>query len=352
MAASAHGSAKADHRQHVAVAAQSADDQVHWIRRRLEFATLASPMPIVALRLLADKAQRAALLCRVIVATMAESPPRSCVVAPLLSVTPSMTNANPPLDDDDDAELELEPVDPEILEIERRRAQRKTDEAVARIDPDELFREEGEIGLGIDWSGLKQFRFTTRHLLILTAMLALVMTLFIQVEDPCSGIAIISVIVLGAGWYWVLRQERRQEAERARRREEFFASHGKRGEAATTEPAVAADATPAKRFDFKFAYSLKELFAAMTAAAVVLGVLALIGPDKMALALGIVALLGLVVQTAGLDPPRMIVLGWWMLLVLYLAVGVIAALRPDEAAARGGAPLDILTAALDIGRHD
>jgi hypothetical protein len=90
----------------------------------------------------------------------------------------------------------------------------------------------------------------------------------------------------------------------------------------------------------------------MTAAAVVLGVLALIGPDKMALALGIVALLGLVVQTAGLDPPRMIVLGWWILLVLYLAVGVIAALRPDEAAARGGAPLDILTAALDIGRHD
>ena len=265
-----------------------------------------------------------------------------------------MPNANPPLDDDDDAELELEPVDPEILEIERQRAQRKTDEAVARIDPDELFREEGEIGLGIDWEGWKRFRFTTRHLLILTAMLALVMTLFTTVENPCSGIAIICVIALGAGWYWVLRQERRQEADRARRREEFFASHGKRGEAATTEPAVAEDvaATTGPRFDFKFAFSLRELFIAMTVAAVVLGLLRLFGKDNMALALGVVALLGLVVQAAGFDAPRMIVLGWWILLVLYLAVGVLAALAPDEQAARRGAPLDMAAVGFDIGRHD
>jgi hypothetical protein len=261
-----------------------------------------------------------------------------------------MPNANPPIDDDDDAELELEPVDPEILEMERQRAQRKTDDAVARIDPDELFREEGEIGLGVDWQGWKQFRFTTRHLLILTAMLALVMTLFTTVENPCSGIAILCVIALGAGWYWVLRQERRQETDRARRREEFFASHGQRGEVATTEPAEGvAAATTGRRFDFKFAFSLRELFIAMTVAAIVLGLLRLFGKDNMALALGVVALLGLVVQTAGFDAPRMLVLGWWILLVLYLAVGVLAAMVPDEQAARRGAPLDMAAVGFDIG---
>jgi len=217
-----------------------------------------------------------------------------------------------------------------------------------------LFREEGEIGLGIDWTGFKQFRFTTRHLLILTAMLALVMTLFKSVENPCSGIAVISVIALGAGWFWVLRQERRQEAERARRREEFFASHGQRGEVATTEAAVDVDATatPGKRFDFKFAYSLKELFIAMTAAAVVFGLLAVIGPNHMALTLGLVALLGLVVQASGFDAPRMVVLGWWILLVLYLAVGVISALRSDDAAARRGGPADSAWAMAAIEPRD
>src|SRR5262245_38083310 len=53
----------------------------------------------------------------------------------LLGAGTVMPNKVPPLDDDD-GELELEPVDPQILEIERQRAQRKTDEAVAQIDPD------------------------------------------------------------------------------------------------------------------------------------------------------------------------------------------------------------------------
>jgi hypothetical protein len=252
-----------------------------------------------------------------------------------------MPDADPFDDDDDDAELELEPIDPEILAVERQRAARKTDEAVARIDPDELFREEGEIGLGVDWSSWKGFRFTTRHLLILTAMCALVMTLFKSVQNPCSGVAVLFAVALGAGWYWVLRQERRQETERARLREEFFASQVKRRGAATeSAAAVAGQALKplGGRFDLKFSYSLREMFIAMTVAAVVLGLIALVGSDKMALILGLIALVGLAVQASGFDAPRMVVLGWWILLVLYLAVGVIAALRGAGDAALRTAP--------------
>jgi len=238
----------------------------------------------------------------------------------------NMTNAPPP-DDDDDFELELEEVDPEILAMERRRAEKKTEAAVASINPDELYPDEHSEGLGIDWEGLKQFRFTTRHLLIFTAGLALVMTLFV-VTNPCSGVFILGVVALSAGWWWVMRQERRHELERVRRREEFFASQGPGGEAA------ASDAAPRRR-EFAFRFSMLELLGAMTAAAVVLGLSALMGPENLAMILGIVALVGVAVLML-VDVPPVVVLAWWILLVLYLAVGALAAVwsRDGDQASR------------------
>jgi len=46
----------------------------------------------------------------------------------------------------------------------------------------------------------------------------------------------------------------------------------------------------------------------------------------------LVALSGLVLNAVGFDPPRIVVLGWWLLLMLYLFVGVWAALSSDQAA--------------------
>ena len=246
-------------------------------------------------------------------------------------------DAPPDDDDDDDIELELEAVDPEILEHERQRAQRKTDEAIASINPDELFPDANSegLGLGIDWESWKQFRFTTRHLLILTAMLAMVMTLFKAVANPCSGVFILGVVALAAGWWWVMRQERQHALERARRREEFFGATG-----AATIPAVAVDPGAAKwRPEFSFSFSMKELFGAMTAAAVLMAIMAWLGPEKMALLLGLIALAGVVLLMV-VDVPRVVVLAWWILLLLYLAVGGIAALRgkdDQEAALRRAA---------------
>jgi len=231
--------------------------------------------------------------------------------------------ASPRLPDhDDDAELELEPLDPEILARERERAHEKTEAAVGSIDVDELYGHESQYSdLSVDWTSWKRFRFTTRHLLILTALLAMVLTVFLLV-DGLQAVSLIVAAVLSGGWIWASRLERRQQAERARRREEFFGA-GKKAENADVGWAVEPDA-PQPRAAFKFAFSMKELFITMTVAAIVVALARLIGVTELATMCGMLALAGLVLHAVGYDPPRLFVLGWWLVLVIYLGVGLAA----------------------------
>ena len=142
----------------------------------------------------------------------------------------SLTMADrPPPDEDDDFELELEPVDPAILELQRQHAERKTDEAVTRATFDELYEEKpkGEYELKVDWNRLRQFRFTTRHLLIATAVLAILLTIKTQLGG-CMSLFVIAMAGIAAGWFAIYRTERREAAERERRREEFLALRARR----------------------------------------------------------------------------------------------------------------------------
>ena len=244
----------------------------------------------------------------------------------------------PPHDDDDDYELELEPVDAEILEIERQRGQRKTEEAISKVNVDELYEERAYADLDVDWSKLRQFRFTTRHLLILTAILAIGLTL-VTLLDACGAVIVAVLAAIGVGWFVVRRMELREAAERARRREEFFATRGASGEAATTEAPFSLEtpeeaSTPRKVGDYKWsdiklAFSLKQLFITMTIAAVVVALLAVIGAKTVTIALGAIALAGIAVQVFGFfDPSPIIVLGWWLLLMMYLGLGLLAVFFP------------------------
>jgi hypothetical protein len=237
--------------------------------------------------------------------------------------------------DDDDFELELEPVDPEVLAHSQRRVEEKTDEALRRVDVDELVRRPGADGYGdydVDWSKLRQFRFTTRHLLILTAVLAFCMTLFLLLEG-CMAIFVGSLIAVGVGWFGVYRIERREKKERERLKREIEAALG-RGKSAEespwTEGDEAAAAAALSRKEFRFAFSLKQVFITITVAAIVLGVLTVVGLKALTITLGAFALAGLAVQTFGwFDPPPAVVLAWWMMLVLYLALGLLIAKFPQ-----------------------
>ena len=82
--------------------------------------------------------------------------------------------------------------------------------------------------------------------------------------------------------------------------------------------------------EFRFAFSTQQLLITLGAAAVMLGLLRIVGPRALTITLGAMAVVGLAVQTFGLfDPPPAIVLGWWLLLVLYLALGLLTAFWPS-----------------------
>src|SRR5690348_7867246 len=120
-----------------------------------------------------------------------------------------MADANPSSDDDDDYELELEPVDPEILRLERERSQQRSEAAVARIDVNEIYGDTSQYSdLDVDLSGLKQFRFSTQHLLILTAVLALVLTVY-RLRGGVQTVSILAAVLLAGGWWWASLLERR-----------------------------------------------------------------------------------------------------------------------------------------------
>jgi hypothetical protein len=239
---------------------------------------------------------------------------------------------DPPDEDDDDFELELEPVDPEILAIERARAERKTEEVVTKATFEELQQQRPTYDdFDVDFSKLRQFRFTTRHLFIVTAILAIGLTLG-QLMGGCMALFVMALAFVSVGWFVVYRKERREALELAREREKFLASRRTR----TPDGVWAEDGDdapppePELERGFRFAFSLKQVLIVTTVAAVFLGVLRLVDPKALTITLGALALVFLAIQTIGkLDFPPALVWAWWLLLMLYLAMGLMTAFFPD-----------------------
>ena len=250
---------------------------------------------------------------------------------------------SPPLPPSDDEELELEPPDESIAE---RQKQAALDAIRSSIDIDEIYREaERNRGSEIleNWIRNFRFRFQVKHLLIATAVLSIVLTL-IKLKWFWTTL-IVSIMLSVAGLYAYLKwEERKQDAEAGRRREALYARRRAQlaanasGDAVSTDAPLYADVPqPPNRVDqlwqeslkkesFRFQFSLRELLLLMTAAAVMLGVMQLLGgPAATASVLGIVALFGLVVYACGYEPPQNIVLGWWLILVMYVLISIFAA---------------------------
>ena len=81
-----------------------------------------------------------------------------------------------------------------------------------------------------------------------------------------------------------------------------------------------------KKESFRIRFSLRELLMLMTAAAVMLGMVRLLGgPEATASVLGIIALFGLGVYACGYEPPQNVVLGWWFILVMYVLLRIFTA---------------------------
>jgi len=229
--------------------------------------------------------------------------------------------------DDNNDDLELEPVDPDILRHERQVAERKVRAAEASVDINEHYIQVEDQTIGLD--DLPPLRFTTRHLLILTAVLAVIMTLFQMLEGPVA-VALIAVVLLGGGYYYVYRHQRQRVKELKRQRRILEQRLADQPPLEAPQPderqpgyqQTTWEPLESEREAIDFSFSLKQMFAALTVAAVVLGIATLLEPGNMALVLGLVALTGLVTHAVGYDPPRIVILGWWLTLVLYLILGL------------------------------
>ncbi len=248
----------------------------------------------------------------------------------------------PPVDDDDDVELELEPPDEAV---EARQRQIALEAIRANIDIDEIYRDaERDPGSELieRWLRDFRFRFQVKHLLIATAVLSVVMAL-ITLKLFWTSLIIAFMLSVAGAYLYVRWDEQKREAAAARRREALYARRRAQLVANAAEQPVDVGAVPPLALpppnatdeiwreslneqSFHFQYSLRQLLILVTVAGLVLGVMNLLGgPEVLASVLGLVALVGLVLYAAGMEAPQLIVLGWWIILALYVVLSLATA---------------------------
>jgi hypothetical protein len=247
--------------------------------------------------------------------------------------------------DSDDSELELEPPDPEIAAAAERRSAEAINAHLTAIDINEVYRDldaNRDTEIVAEWSQrLRNFRFQfqIRHLLILTAVVAMILALRQWINLGTALIVGIMLAVAGVSLYLKLEENKRQEAADRRRRKLYAQRRAEQlrrsgqpvkedwdEEPLATRPAEVASApTPPREFHFQF--SMSQMLAVITVAAVLLGLGGAIGgASSLATICGLAALAGLIVPALGLQPPDFVVFAWWMLLLLFVALSLFSAI--------------------------
>lgn len=248
------------------------------------------------------------------------------------------------VDEEDGDEYELEPPDPEVLEAERRRGAATVATSSKSIDIDQIYRDlddRRDSEVLRRWFKNFRFQFQIKHLLIATAVVAVLITLgrFLGFGGLLAMVFMVSVLGMTLYLQW---EERRRQQQLDRQRRQMYAerrAHFQRQGGATPGGHVPPEREPDPVDEFEqvrqqsagraldFRFSLAQLLIAITAAAVVLGGVSLLGgPQNAATLLGLIALAGLGAHALGYEPPGIVAFGWWVLLVLYIAVSIVAGL--------------------------
>ena len=233
-------------------------------------------------------------------------------------------------DEDDDFELELEDVDPEIQALARKRAVRQIQETEARAAKLDTFEAPSEADT-LTLNDFQGFRFTTKHLLIATAVVAVFMSM-VRLGEGCNAIFFSALGMLAFGWWYVLRKERNERLDRERKRKDLDSQLASLRKNDQGEPIASTARTieiveddgdlPPEKPALTFAFSLKQILITFAVAAVILTLASLMGAEQASVLLGIVALVGLAIQVMGFELPGILVFGWWILIVLYVLMSL------------------------------
>ena len=152
------------------------------------------------------------------------------------------------------------------------------------------------------------------------------------------GLFVSGGIAMGSAWWFVMREERLRLEKIEARRKEFAQRLAARRAVEDGGPVpTSASKVDSEEFDrlnadwqhendtqpaFCFSFSMKELMITFTVAALILGFSTIVGAENVSLLLGLVALVGLLVQALGIEMTPLVVLGWWLLLVLYILLSL------------------------------
>jgi hypothetical protein len=252
-------------------------------------------------------------------------------------------------DDDDGGELELEPVDAEIIAGEKRRADEAVEEAKRAINIDAIYREVEpvrDLDFSKDVVDKFRFQFQLKHLLIATAVVAVMLALYkLDLLGPTLIVLfMLAVFSATAYFHW---EDKKRQAEADRRRHEMYAARRAQLEASRTGRSVPiSDVSPGgdrartpfddsgelpqpkiERPRLKFQFSLGQFLIAFTCAAVLLAVMSIAGgPQAVAVLFGIIALGGIVYFALGFEVPEAVAFVWWILLVLYVVLSIFSAI--------------------------
>jgi Flp pilus assembly protein TadB len=246
--------------------------------------------------------------------------------------------------DDDGEEYELEGPDPEVLAAEQRRRSEELAAVERSIDIDEIYRdEEHSRSSEILHEWVRQFRggmrFQVKHLLVATAVVAIALTLWRLGRLFDTLVIGVMFGIIGVYLYLQWKEKQHQDEAAARRREIYArrrAAQHAAGVGTTAQPvAQPLPPPPADDLDriwekasqeqgFRFQFSLAQLMLTMMGAAVALGVVSILGLENASTVLGLVALVGLVAHAVGFQPPPILALGWWLLLVFYVLLSFVA----------------------------
>lgn len=229
--------------------------------------------------------------------------------------------------EEDDEDYELEAPDEDVVQTAERRAREDVARAQAVIDIDEIYREENA---DPDWEEMFKgfrFRYQTKHLLILTAVVSVIMAAITLSNFMVVLILGTLACLAGAHIYLAWREHQRQQRLEDRRKQIYERARLIREGKSVTElpPLIPVDEPPSPALEtepFRFDFTRNEWLAA-AGIALVLGSIFAFASSGGALLLGLVALTGLVIFAIGYDAPRIVVLGWWLTLVMYLVMSVL-----------------------------
>lgn len=239
-------------------------------------------------------------------------------------------HANGASADDDADEYELEPIDEEILEAQRRRAEAEIAIARTEVDVERLHAEANETPEMEDYLSDFRFQFGIKHMMIATAGLAILLALW--QAGGAAGLLVLALIVLVSSHVFLGWKEQRRQAVLKEKRESIVQMRrdGKspaeiqaamQDNTAEAEELVTEEAPP-----LRLNFSIKQIFIVLTIAAIVLAALNLVGTAVLASVLGLVSVIGIVVFAFGVEAPPTVMLGWWVMLLLYIGMSVLGIL--------------------------